>query len=543
LFFISNGKDTQQIMTAHAELIIFNGTIHTMDVANPRAEAVAIGNGKIIAVGTLDAIEGLIQANTRRIDLRGRTLIPGFNDAHIHLWKVGMLLTGMLDTRAASTPTIPAIVDAFRARAAQTPAGSWITGRGYHESALPEHRHPTRADLDVATADHPIQLIHTSAHIAVVNTRALQLAGITHDTPDPAGGEIDRDEHGEATGILRETAMNLVNAVIPPPTPAEFEAAVLAGAKACLKLGITSITDPGVSPADLEVYRTLKNERRLPVRANVMALRYAADGSKVPLPERLETEWLRIDTVKLFADGGLSSATAALSADYPGRPGSRGLLRYTDDQLRALIWDIHRAGLRASIHAIGDVAIDQVLGAVEYASSRLVARFRHRIEHFGLPSAEHMQRARYRVNVVPQLAFIHALGDSFLEYVPPSLAAQIYPLRAMIDAGLTVALSSDAPVVPDFNPLLGLKAAADRLSASGRSVTPEQAVSVAETLPMYTLNGAIVAGDEAIKGTIIPGKLADLTILSGDPLRAPIERLTDLKVETTIVNGQIVYTG
>ncbi len=530
-------------MSAHAEHIIYNGTIHTLDTAHPAAEAVAIRDGKILAVGALDEIENLSTANTRRIDLAGRTLIPGFNDAHIHLWKVGMLLTGMLDARQAATPTIAAITEAFRVRAATTPAGAWITGRGYHENALLEHRHPTRADLDAASTTHPIQLMHTSAHAAVVNTRALELAGITRDTPNPQGGEIEHDSAGEPTGLLRETAMSLVNAVIPPPTPAEFEAAVLAAAKICLRLGVTSITEPGVSPADLDVYRLLKNERRLPIRANVMALRYASDNSKVPLPERHESEWLRIDTVKLFADGGLSTATAALSVPYEGiHDGKRGLLRYTDNQMRALVWDIHRAGLRAAVHAIGDTAIAQVIDAVEYASGRLVARLRHRIEHFGLPNADLLRRAHFRVNVAPQAVFIQALGDSFLEYTPSALAGQIYPLRAMLKAGLTVALSSDAPVVPDFNPLLGIKAAADRLSSSGEPICPDQAITVGEALAMYTLNGAIIAGEDALKGSIAPGKLADFAVLSGDPLRAPIERLTDLKVEMTMINGQVVYS-
>ncbi len=529
-------------MPAHAELILFNGTIHTLNPARPTVEAVAVRAGKILEIGTLDDIQNVTHANTRRIDLAGRTLIPGFNDAHVHLWKVGMLLTGMLDARATVTPTISAIVGAFRARAAQTPAGEWITGRGYHENMLPEHRHPTRADLDAASTDHPINLIHTSAHIAVVNSRALQLAGITRATPDPVGGEIDRDEHGEPTGILRETAMARVNAIIPPPTAEQFEAAVLAAARVYLRMGITSITEAGVGPAELAVYRTLKEERRLPIRANVMALRYGNDNAKLPLPDRHESEWLRIDTVKLFADGGLSSGTAALSVPYQHAPTS-GLLRYTNEQMRALIWDIHRAGLRAAVHAIGDVAISQVLDAVEYASSRLISPMHHRIEHFGLPNIDQMRRARFRVNVVPQAVFIQALGDSFLEYVPPALSSQIYPLRTMLDAGLTVALSSDAPVVPDANPLLGMKAAYDRLSATGHAVLPGQSVGVAETLPLYTMGGAIVAGEESFKGSIGVGKLADFAVLSGDPLRAPVERLTDLKVEMTILNGQVVYSA
>lgn len=527
---------------AHAELLLHHGTIHTLDPAHPLAEAVAVSNGKILAVGALDELETLTHANTRRIDLQGRTLIPGFNDAHIHLWKVGMLLTQMVDTRLAVTPTIPAIVEAFRVRAAMTPGGSWLTGRGYHDLTLPEHRHPTRQELDAASTVHPIQLIHTSAHAAVVNSRALALAGITRDTPNPPGGEVERDAHGEPTGLLRETAMGLVNAVIPPPTPAEFEAALLAAAKVCLRLGISSITEPGITPDQIGVYRALKDARRLPIRANVMALRYAPDNHKLPLPERHESEWLRIDTVKLFADGGLSSGTAALSIPYPHQNGKRGLPRYTDEQLLALVWDIHRAGLRAAIHAIGDAAIEQSLKAVEYAAGRLVSRMRHRIEHFGLPNTNQLARARHRVSAVPQAVFLPALGDGFLEYTPPELVGQLYPLRAMKDAGLTVALSSDAPVVPDFNPLVGIKAAADRLSGRGQPIAPEQAIEVAEALRMYTLNGAVVAGESALKGSLSPGKLADMAVLSGDLLRAPVERLTDLQVELTILNGQIVYS-
>lgn len=529
-------------MTAHAELVIQNGTIHTLDKANPTAEAIAIRAGKILAVGSLEEIDLLTHANTRRIDLGGRTLIPGFNDAHLHLWKLGLLLTTMLDARAAATPSIAAIVQAFRSRTADTPPDTWITGRGYHENALTEKRHPDRHDLDAASTNHPLHLIHTSAHAAVVNTKALQLAGITRDTPNPPGGEIVRDEHGEPTGLLLETAMGKIAAIQPAPTAQEFEDAVIAGAKACLKLGITSITEAGISPDQLDVYRRLKDTKQLPIRANVMALRYKSDGTKAPLPERLETEWLRIDTVKLFADGGLSSATAAISEDYRHAP-TRGLARYTDDQMKSLIWDIHRAGLRAAIHAIGDVAITQVLDAIEFAAQRLSSRLRHRIEHFGLPNADHLKRARYRVNVVPQTVFIHALGDSFLKFVPEKLANQVYPLRSMLDAGLSVALSSDSPVVPDLNPLLGMKAAADRLSETGNAVLPEQGVSVAETLPLYTLAGAAIAGEDAIKGNIVPGKLADFTVLSGDPLRCPPDRLTDLRVELTMINGQIVYEG
>jgi predicted amidohydrolase YtcJ len=528
--------------TLHAETIIFNGTIRTMDAVHPSAEAVAVANGRILAVGTLEDVEATAHANTKRIDLAGRTLIPGFNDAHVHLWKVGMLLTIMLDARLAATPTIPAIVSAFKARADQTPQGGWITGRGYNNVTLPEGRHPTRHDLDQATTAHPIVLIHTSAHTYACNTLALRLAGITRDTADPEGGHIERDEHGEPTGVLHETAMNPVNKVQPPPTDAEFEAAVLAAAKSYLKMGVTSITDPGVSPTQLDVYRKLANERQMPFRANVMSRRYLDDGTKVGLPERYEGNWLRIDTVKLFADGGLSAGNAALTVNYPGRS-DPGLLRHTDDQMKSLIWDIHRSGLRAAVHAVGDAAIEQVIEAMEFASKRLVSRMKHRIEHFGLPSIDHMRRCRGRISVVPQPIFIHALGSTFMKYVPESLMPHLYPLRSMIDAGLTIALSSDAPVVPDPSPLLALQSAALRQTADGTLLRPEQAVPITLTLPLYTLGGAVVASEDHLKGSIIPGKVADLTILSGDPVRAPVERLTDIKVEVTMVDGHVMYSA
>jgi predicted amidohydrolase YtcJ len=529
--------------TLHAELIIHNGTIRTMEAQHPTAEAVAVTNGRILAVGALEAVEATAHGNTRRLDLAGRTLIPGFNDAHVHLWKVGVLLTSLLDARAAALPTIAAIVEAFRKRAASTPAGTWLQGRGYNDVMLPDHRHPTRYDLDKASTAHPIFLIHTSAHTGVANSRALELAGITRDTPDPAGGRIERDEHGEPTGVLQETAMAAIHKVQPPPTDTEFETAILAAAKEYLKMGITSVTEAGVSPDQLNVYRQLTTDRRMPFRVNAMARRYLDDGKKVSLPERFESNWLRIDTVKLFADGGLSSGNAALTVPYPNRDDYKGLLRSTDEQMRAMVWDIHRAGLRAAIHAVGDAAIEQVIEAIEFATKRLVSRMKHRIEHFGMPNADQIRRCQHRIHVVPQPIFIHALGTTFLNYVPEDLLPHLYPLRSMIDAGLSIALSSDAPVVPDAHPLLAMKSALDRLSAEGTPIAPEQAVSVAETLPLYTLGGAVVAGEEHLKGSIAPGKYADFAVLSGDPLRAPADRLTDLRNEITIVNGQIVYSA
>lgn len=527
-----------------AELIFRNGTIYTMEASHPVVEAVAVSGGKIIAAGTIEAVDATLRPGTRIIDLAGRTLIPGFNDAHIHLWKVGLLLTTMLDLRPTEAPTIVAIIDKYRARAVTTPPDRWITGRGYNHTALEEGRHPTRYDLDQASTIHPLILTHTSAHAMVANSRALELAGITADTPDPDGGRIERDEQGVPNGVLHETAMNAVNRIIPPASDDEFEAAVIAAGKHMLRLGVTSVTDPGLNPAQLAVYRALAERRRMPLRVNAMARRYTDDGAKVPLPDRFEGGWLRIDTVKLFADGGLSNGGAALINPYPAQSGLgedyRGLLRYGDEQMRAMIWDIHRGGLRAAVHAIGDAAIEQVITAIEFASRRLVSRFHHRIEHFGLPTADHIARCKNRIAVVPQPVFIHALGRNFLNYVDPRDHDRLYPLRTLIDHGLEVALSTDAPVVPDANPLLGLQAAAMRESADETPIGLSQRVSVEEALPLYTRAGAQIAGEGHLKGTITPGKVADFAILSGDILRCPPDRLLDLHVEMTVIDGQII---
>lgn len=407
-----------------AELILSNGTIRTLDPRRPLAEAVAVANGRVLAVGTVEEIEATAHANTRRIDLAGRTLLPGFNDACVHFWRAGLPAA-----LAASAPTTAATT----------------------------------------------------------------------------------------TGEERQ----------PAPTSAEFEAALLAAGKAFWRLGITSVTEAGINPEQVAVYRRLASERRLPLRVNVMALRYLDDGTKLPLPERFEGNWLRIDTVRLLADGDLTSGSAA-----PGAP------HVSDDRMRAMVWDIHRAGLRAAIFALGDEAIEQGIGAIEYALERLPSMLKHRIDQFGLPTADHLRRSRYKIVAVPQPGFMLGLDQPLDRSLPDSLI----PLRAMLDAGLTLALGSGASAPAGANPLFGLKAAAERRTAQGAPIGPEQAISVAEALLLYTAGGAAAAGEDHLKGTITPGKVADLVAISGDPLRAPLDRLADLRVEMTLIDGQVVFT-
>ena len=520
-----------------AETIFTNGTLWT-GVDGPRdATALAVTGGRIAAVGAGHDVLALRGPDTRVVDLAGQTLLPGFVDAHAHIWKIGHLLTTLLDVRGAIS--VADVARRLRAQAGRLPQGTWLQGRGYNEARFADGRAPTRRDLDAAVSDRPVVLMRTCAHIIVCNSRALERAGIGRDTPAPPGGEIDRGPDGEPTGVLRETAMGMVLRRVPQPTHDEYAAMITAALRHQASLGITSTTDAGVAPALLDTYRRLDGEGALPVRINVMALRLVDGVGAVPLPVRCQhSDRLRIDTVKFFADGGLSGATAALSVPYR-HADTRGTLRFQYDELLALAREAHDAGWRIATHAIGDTAIDQVLRVYE-ACGR--GPTRHRIEHFGLPTAEHLARAaRAGVIAVPQTVFLHALGRNFRQYLPDALVARAYPVRAMLDAGVTVALSSDAPVVEDDSPLRGMQAALLRRDADGEAIAPGEAIAIDEALDAYTRGGAVASGDDADRGRLQPGMQSDLAVLSGDPRAIPPEALTSLRVTQTWVGGQQVF--
>lgn len=524
--------------------VFHNGVIHTMAGGTPpecvAPECVVVGDdGRIAFVGALDAAP----VGAQRVDLAGGTLLPGFNDAHVHIWKLGLLLTVQVDARGAAAPTLPAIVEKFRQRAASTPPGAWITGRGYNEAMLPERRHPTRHDLNAASEVHPIALTRTCGHMIVANTRALELAGITDDTPDPPGGMIVRDAAGHATGLVQETAMGLITRVMTDPDDATMRRAIEATFSHQLALGITSATDPLLTPDHLRVYHQIETAGGMAVRVNGLPIRRPDGAAAVtlPLPTRYVSDTLRIDCVKFFADGGLSGATAAISIPYHVT-GERGMLRFADEELRGLMQEAHDAGFRIATHAIGDVAIEQVIGAYEAIHAATPSALRHRIEHLGLPSADHLRRcAALGIIAVPQTVFLHALGLTYRRYLPDVFYPRCFPVRAMLDAGLTVALSSDAPVVPDDNPLLGLRAAVDRADGAGNPIAPEQAITRYEALFAYTMGGALASGDADKRGSLEAGKWADMVIVDGDPLTA--DDPAALRVRSTFVGGRQVYTG
>jgi predicted amidohydrolase YtcJ len=362
---------------------------------------------------------------------------------------------------------------------------------------------------------------------------------VTRDTAAPPGGEIEHDASGETTGVLSERAMGLVLQRMPPPTQPEYEAMIEAALRHQLSRGITSTNDAGVGPELLDTYRRLDDESRLPSRVNVMALRMVDGVGVVALPEKRASDRLRIDTVKFFADGGLSGATAALSVSYR-HADTRGVLRMDDREFLELAREAHENGWRVATHAIGDVAIGQVLGVYETLGD---GPMRHRIEHFGLPTDDHLARAARRgVIAAPQTIFVQALGRNFRHYLPDSLLPRAYPIRAMLDAGVTVALSSDAPVVENDSPLAGMQAAITRRDAEGHLIAPDQAITLDEALDGYTRGGAMASGDDHLRGRLEPGLQADLAVLSGDIRTTPPEALSALTVTQAWVGGRLAYS-
>jgi predicted amidohydrolase YtcJ len=523
-----------------ADSIIINGILLTQDPALPRAEALAIEKGRISAVGSREDIEALAGPGTERIDLEGRTLVPGFNDSHVHVWKVGQLLEGILDLRA--TASLVELKETVRRRDRELPGNAWLLGRGYNEQFLREGRQPTRWDLDAAAPDRPVALTRTCGHMIVGNTKALALAGIVRGTPDPPGGEIERDPAGEPTGLVKENAMGLLKAVIPEPTVSEYAAMILAAGRAQLSKGITSASEAGATPVLLEAYRALDRANELAHRFHVMAMRLSEESARpLPLPRVHHSDALRIDSVKLFADGGLSGATAALHGTYRHQA-VRGLARLDAEQIFCLGLEAQEAGLRVCTHAIGDAAIDAVLSAYERLHER--GGQGHRLEHFGLPDRDQIERARRTgAFAAPQSVFLHALGMNFRRYLSDEYLARTYPIRSMLRGGLVVALGSDAPVVPDDHPLLGVQAAVTRKDREGVAIAPGEAISAEEALYAYTMGGAVASGDGANRGSLTAGKWADLAVLERNPCETSPEEIASIAVSRTFVSGRSVFAA
>lgn len=529
-----------------ADLVFLNGTVITSDDAQPAAEGVALIGNRIARVGADDEVRDEIGPDTKVIDLAGRALLPGFNDNHTHPISYGIGL-GLIDARPAVQPALAGLQDAFRAAAANPSngRGDWLLARGYDDTRLDVRRHPTRQELDAATGGRPAFLTRTCGHLGVANSAALTLAGITSATPDPKGGQIDRDAHGEPTGLLRETAMRLVQQQIPRTTRAGMKDALRAAGERFLAYGITSVGEAAIRTSDeFAVYQELARDGELPVRVFTMMLIDDTLDALAGLGMRTGwgDDWLRIGPAKLFQDGSGGGRTAAMVEDYVNDPGNRGITIYEQVGLDERFARAHAAGFQLAAHAIGDRAITMILDAYEKAlEEQPKDDHRFRIEHCGMCTPEIIERmVRLEIIAVPQPNFIHELGDSYLRNFSAEQIACSYPVRTWFDHGIVAVGSSDVPVV-DCNVLMNLRSAITRLTATGQRMGAGQGVTIDEALRMFTIHGAFASFEERSKGSITPGKLADLVVLSEDPRSVPADELPSLNVEMTMVDGRVAY--
>ena len=432
------------------------------------------------------------------------------------------------------------------AEAGQSKApGQWIVGRGYDQARLAEQRHPTRHDLDAVSPDHPVLLIRACHHIGVANSLALALAGVTAATPDPPGGTIDRDEHGEPTGVLRETAFEQMRVTIGAPTEDEIAAALVLGGKAFLASGVTSTAEAGISrPEQLRAYQRLRRDDLLPVRTYLMMMIDETLDDLVSLGVRtgLGDDWLRIGPAKLFSDGSIGGRTARMRRPYEGETENVGLWMMPILDLKAKVLKAHRAGFQVAIHAIGDSAIDLVLDAYQEAMSDDPRPDpRHRIEHCSIVDEATIARiARLGVIPIPGTSFLYHFRDAYLQNLGYDRVRYAYGMASFTRHGVIAAASTDAPVVPT-NALIGFQTMMTRQDVSRTEIWPEECVSLDDAIRAYTVNGAYASFEESIKGTLAPGMLGDITVYETDLRGVAASEIGKVQIDYTITDGRVAY--
>ena len=521
-------------------LVLLNGNIVTMDPARPRVQAVAIWEGRFLAVGTNAEVSRLAGPLTRKVDLGRRTVVPGFIDAHSHPASAGLMHLTQIDCDLRS---IDAIQAAVRERAAKTPPGEWIVGFKYDDTKTKEGRALLKADLDQAAPNHPVLIEHRGGHTAYLNSLAFEKAGITAATPDPKGGKIDRNASGGPAGRLAEKAVDLANRLIPVrETPADRQAGVKLISRMLAKTGITSVHDASASIADFRAYQDARAAGELGTRT--YSLIFASEIDQViaaGMRQGMGDEWVRLGGMKAICDGSISERTARLSQSYIGRPNDFGILVNDADALWPDLLKAHRAGLQIGVHSNGDVGIGIVVGLYE----RLQREFprpdpRFRLEHCTVINDDLVRRIKALGAIpTPFSTYVYWHGEKMKEYGPERLD-HMFALRSFLDAGIRPTFASDYPPGP-FEPMMGLQSMVTRTDMKGTVWGARQKITIDEAIRVATLHGAYASYEEDHKGSIEAGKLADLVVLGRDPYKEPPSSLVSIPIERTMVGGRWVY--
>lgn len=534
-----------------ANLLLVNGKVWTEDPARPEAQAVAISGGTILAVGGDAELKRLAGPHTRIVDLHGRRVTPGFNDAHVHFTGGGDALAGVQLGDADSPDVFRARIAAF---ARTQPKGAWLRNGGWDHQRWSPAVLPTHQLIDDVTPDNPVLLWRTDGHMAFANALAMKLAGVDRNTPDVPGGEIVRDATGAPTGIFKDAATALIESKMPPLTERELDGALTAAMAEAARHGVTSVqnmadsADDPDSQRDFREFQTFERAGRLTVRIYASrGLRHWSSLAEAGVQAPFGSDTLRMGDLKAFADGAIGSQTAWMERPFEGSSyrGLQSVDLQHREQMFAMMQGADRAGLQLVIHAIGDQANRDILDLFEQvAQADGPADRRFRIEH-----AQHVDRDDFkrfaRLGVIASMQPYHAIDDGrWVEAVIGHERSRTsYAWRSMLDSGVVLAFGSDWPVAP-LDPILGIYAAATRRTLDGKTPggwIPEQRITVAEAVHAYTMGSAYAEHQEAKKGSITPGKLADLVVLSDDIFAIPPEKIADTKVDMTIFDGRIVY--
>jgi predicted amidohydrolase YtcJ len=535
---------------ARADIVFKNGNIYTVSDTRPKAQAVAIRADRIIFVGSNVGVQRYVGPKTRVIDLKGKTVVPGMTDAHHHLFGVGFR---EITLNLEGITSLEDFLAKVKTRVDQAKPGEWVTGRGWIETFWKPAVFPTRADLDRIAPNNPVFLDRADGHGAVANSAALKIAGIDRNTPNPFGGEVSKDKSGEPNGMLLDAAQDLVQRHIPGPTAEQTERALLLGVKRNIELGWTQVQDAGGNYLEVALLRKLYAEGKLKLRVyralsapGTQADQLFKDGAILGEHEHR----LTVRTVKLYADGSLGSRSAALLEPYSDKPDTSGFLTIKEEELRPFLEEALRKGVQVETHAIGDRGNRFILDAYEKAfktvpaSQRKVREPRWRIEHSQIINPADIPRFA-KLGVIPSMQPSHAIGD--LHFAPARLGikrlAGAYAWSSLIKSGSIIPGGSDAPVERG-EPMIEFYAATarkDMKGFSGAGWHPEEAVTRAQALKMFTIWPAFAAFEEKLRGSIEVGKLADFTILSSDIMKIPEMDILKTRCVMTVINGEIVY--
>ncbi len=533
-----------------ADLILHGGRVYTLDPGLPCGEAIALRGNRVLLVGPDAAVLATRGPATRCLALEGRAVLPGFIDSHLHFaeWALARREVEVSDAASAEEAA-----DRVGARAGERPAGSWIVGGRFDPNRWPGGRWPTRALLDAAAPGRPVVLSSKDMHSCWASSLALARAGIEAASPDPEGGVIERDATGAPTGILRERAMDPLWRVVPSPTVEEAAAALEAAVPLAWAAGLTSLHEIHDTPEALGLHAWQRLHRSSRPRVRVyhhLPLEHLESAIRLGVESGLGDERLRLAGVKLFADGALGSRTAHLLEPYAGTL-ARGVAVLPPRELLELLRRADHAGVSVSIHAIGDRANREVLDAFTTlregdGGSRSGRRLRHRIEHVQLLHPDDLPRLA-RLDLIASMQPIHATSDMTMaeEHWGAERCRLAYPWRSLLESGAALCFGSDAPVEP-FGVLEGIHAAVTRRRPDGSpgpdGWIPQQRISVLDAVRAYTLGGAYASGEEQLKGSLVPGKLADAVVLSTDIFTCPPDELLSTRVEATILDGVVVHS-